>query len=304
MAIKRPLPRTNAMKRTQTRFSIGQAATLATLIEASVPKPGNVHRGADFEDLSFYDFLTSAVAIGPTMERAADGASLGTTVLAAVEATRRVSASNVNLGTILLIAPLAKVPRDQSLRSGIAGILSGLDADDARQVYEAIRLARPGGMGRVDEADIYGPAPDDLLAAMRLAAARDLVARQFTNNFAEVLDFVAPALERLLKSGWTLPDTVVRVFLQTLAAFPDSLIARKCGPELAAQAAARAAAILQAGRAGDEPYQQALADFDFWLRADGHRRNPGTTADLIAAGLFALLREGIIELPFRFYPST
>ena len=25
------------------------------------------------------------------------------------------------------------------------------------------------------------------------------------------------------------------------------------------------------------------AEYDFWLRADGHRRNPGTTADVIAA---------------------
>ena len=43
----------------------------------------------------------------------------------------------------------------------------------------------------------------------------------------------------------------------------------------------------------------ALADLDFWLRSDGHRRNPGTTADLIAAGLFAALREHQIALPFR-----
>jgi triphosphoribosyl-dephospho-CoA synthetase len=28
------------------------------------------------------------------------------------------------------------------------------------------------------------------------------------------------------------------------------------------------------------------------LRADGHRRNPGATADLIAAALFVALREG------------
>ena len=51
-----------------------------------------------------------------------------------------------------------------------------------------------------------------------------------------------------------------------------------------------------AGLPGDDAYRSAVADFDFWLRADGHRRNPGTTADLIAAGLFVLLREGRLEL--------
>ncbi|MEE3219413.1 MAG: triphosphoribosyl-dephospho-CoA synthase, partial [Planctomycetota bacterium] len=46
-------------------FSIGQCATLACLWEVTIPKPGNVHRGADFEDLTFADFLASAVAIAP-----------------------------------------------------------------------------------------------------------------------------------------------------------------------------------------------------------------------------------------------
>ncbi|RLS43832.1 MAG: hypothetical protein DWH81_01915, partial [Planctomycetota bacterium] len=36
----------------------------------------------------------------------------------------------------------------------------------------------------------------------------------------------------------------------------------------------------------------ALREFDIWLRADAHRRNPGTTADAIAATLFAGLRDG------------
>ena len=42
-----------------------------------------------------------------------------------------------------------------------------------------------------------------------------------------------------------------------------------------------------------------LDKFDAWLRADGHRRNPGTTADLIAATLFAALRDGLINSPTR-----
>ncbi|HIN54128.1 MAG TPA: triphosphoribosyl-dephospho-CoA synthetase, partial [Planctomycetes bacterium] len=50
--------------------SLGQMATLACLLEVSAPKPGNVHRGADFEDLTFYDFQTSAVAIGPVFDQA------------------------------------------------------------------------------------------------------------------------------------------------------------------------------------------------------------------------------------------
>ncbi len=52
-------------------LSTGQCATLACLLEATAPKPGNVHRGADFEDLSFGDFLVAATMISPAMEAAA-----------------------------------------------------------------------------------------------------------------------------------------------------------------------------------------------------------------------------------------
>jgi len=77
------------------------------------------------------------------------------------------------------------------------------------------------------------------------------------------------------------------------------LIARKCGSEEAREASDRAAAVLECGGPRDELYRNELAEFDFWLRMCGHRRNPGTTADLIAAGLFALLRDGLMSPPFR-----
>ena len=65
-------------------LSIGQCATLACLLEVTAPKPGNVHRGADFEDVTFVDFVASAVAIGPAMEHAVRS-GVGAAVLDAVE---------------------------------------------------------------------------------------------------------------------------------------------------------------------------------------------------------------------------
>lgn len=284
-------------------FTLGQLAGLACLWEVSASKPGNVHRAADFEDLSFVDFAASAVAIAPAFDAAAGGARLGDIVLAAVRATRDAVATNTNLGSVLLMAPLAMAASKahNSLRDGVASVLRSLDADDSRMVYESIRLATPGGMGRVEEADIAGEAPEDLLFAMRLAADRDLVARQYINDFSEVFEVVLPALGEGLDRGWPLGQTIVRSQLRLMADFPDSLIARKCGPAVARQAATMAAATLAVGQPNEEPYERALADFDFWLRSDGHRRNPGTTADLLAAGLFAALLTGIIKLPVRFY---
>ncbi|HEX4146261.1 MAG TPA: triphosphoribosyl-dephospho-CoA synthase [Pirellulales bacterium] len=277
-------------------LAIGECAALATLLEATAHKPGNVHRGADFEDVTYPEFVAAGIAIAPVLDTAIDR-PLGATILAAVEATRRVTRRNTNLGTILLLAPLAAVPRPQSLADGVAAVLGRLSADDARNCYAAIRLAAPGGLGHVEQADVASTPPSDLLAAMRLAADRDLVARQYAENFRQVFESVVPWLVADLDAGIATFDAIVHVHLRLMSEFPDSLIGRKCGAAVARRSANLAAATLAAGPIGSDAYYDALNDLDFWLRSDGHRRNPGTTADLLAAGLFVLLREGIMKEP-------
>lgn len=255
---------------------IGLCAQLACLLEATARKPGNVHRAADFVDTHFLDFLFSAAAIAPVLDRAASQ-SVGETILEAVRATRGVTATNTNLGIILLLAPLAAA----SDVASVGDVLRATTVDDARSVYAAIRLASPGGLGRTGEQDVATEPTVTLLDAMRLAADRDGVARQYATDFTDVL-------AASLATDRPLEDAIVRLHLQLLAARPDTLIARKCGDAVAAEASFRAAACLSGA---------SLAEFDAWLRADGHRRNPGTTADLVTACLFVALRRGIIQLP-------
>jgi len=285
----------NAAKTEQ--LSIGQCATLACLLEVNAPKPGNVHRAADFDDATLNDFAASAVAIGPLLEQAA-AAGVGATVLRCVQATRLVARTNTNMGAILLLTPLACVPRDASLELGIRKVLAALTPEDARDVYTAIGLAQPGGLGETAEMDVRGPPPDSLLAAMQAAAGRDAVARQYVTDFAHVLGDVAPRIVAGVDDGLPLPLALVHTHVQLLAERGDSLIARKCGDEINRQCVARAGRVLQSGSPREENYHAALSDLDFWLRSDGRRRNPGTTADLIAAALFACLRDGRIAPPF------
>ncbi len=163
-------------------LSIEQCIALACFFEATAPKPGNVHRGSDFEDLTYPALVTSGIVIAPIL--AARTAGVGATILAAVRATREAVGTNSNLGMVLLLAPLAAVPREQHLPEGVAVVLEKLDHGDAELVYEAIRLARPGGMGTVPQDDVSGDAPDSLLAAMRGAADRDLIAGNTPRDFA------------------------------------------------------------------------------------------------------------------------
>lgn len=285
------------LARNHRRFSIGQCATLACLLEVNAPKPGNVHRAADFDDATLNDFAASAVVIGPILERAASF-PLGEIVLRCVEATRQVSATNTNLGTILLLAPLAAVPRDVELAKGIGDALDALTPDDASNVYAAIRLARPGGLGESSAMDVHSTPPESLLDAMRTSAPRDMVAAEYAGGFARTLERVVPLIVAARSKNISLPNAIIHVQVQLLAEQGDSLIERKSGEITNGLCIARANRVLQAGSPGDDNYQAALADFDFWLRSDGRRRNPGATADLIAAGLYVCLRDELISPPF------
>lgn len=282
--------------RTDPSMSMGQCATTACLLEVTAPKPGNVHRGADFEDVTFLDFALSAVAIGPIFDQASN-LSVGQLILQAIEATRRVVNTNTNLGLMLLMAPLAKIDAAEGFEQGITRVLSKLTSQDSADVYQAIGIAKPGGMGKVAQHDVAAAPPSSLLEAMALAAERDLIAKQYAGNFAE-LKAVVNQLLAVYLSARSLMAAIVNAHVWQMGEHPDSLIARKCGVAISTQSAAFASRVLESGVPGEEAYENAISDLDFWLRSDGHKRNPGTTADLIGAALFWLLRTGKLSPPF------
>src|SRR5215208_8336949 len=91
----------------RTSDSVAGAAQLACVLEVSAEKPGNITPSHEFHDTSYEDMLRSGVAVGPELARAGER-GVGETVLAVVEASRRVAPANTNLGIALLLAPLAK----------------------------------------------------------------------------------------------------------------------------------------------------------------------------------------------------
>jgi triphosphoribosyl-dephospho-CoA synthase len=279
-------------------LSKGLCVQLACIWEATARKPGNVHCGRDFDDLGYLDFLLSAAAVAPILETAQQR-SVGETIRHAVEATRRVVRTNTNLGIVLLLAPLAAAPDSGDLRHKVEQILQSLTQQDAAEVYQAIRLANPGGMGQAPEQDVREEPTQTLREVMALAADRDLIARQYANGFRQVFEDGVPALRQGLELVGSLETAIIRCHLHLMALHPDSLIARKRGPAEAEEAARRARQVLEAGWPERAVGQYQLADLDAWLCDRGHTRNPGTTADLVTACLFVLLRQGNISLPVQ-----
>ena len=279
-----------------TGVEIAWAAQLACLFEVSVEKPGNVSPRGGFIDARFEDFAASAVAIGPAL-RDAGLATVGETIARAAADTRRLVATNTNLGMILLLAPLARaaarLEAGGDLRATLGRVLADLTVQDARLAYAAIRAASPAGMGEVDRHDV---GEDDvtvtLREAMDAAGERDSIAREYVTDFEITFTLGAGTLRRCWQDGAAFSDAVVTAFLTILSEVPDTLIARKNGAAAAEDVSRRAARVLAVGGSLSEQGRARLAELARELGDAAHALNPGTTADLVAASLFVFLTEG------------
>lgn len=279
-----------------TGVEIAWAAQLACLFEVSVEKPGNVSPRGGFIDARFEDFVASAVAIGPAL-RDAGQATVGETIARAAADTRRLVATNTNLGMILLLAPLARaaarLEAGGDLRAALGRVLADLTVQDARLAYAAIRTASPAGMGEVDRHDV---GEDDvavtLREAMDAARERDSIAREYVTDFEITFALGAGTLRRCWQDGAAFSEAVVTAFLTILSDVPDTLIARKNGAAAAEDVSRRAARVLAVGGSVSEQGRARLAELARELGDAAHALNPGTTADLVAASLFVFLTEG------------
>jgi triphosphoribosyl-dephospho-CoA synthase len=278
-----------------TPLTIGQLAQTACVWEVMARKAGNVCPGREFPDLTVDDFLKSAGAIAPVLDEAPHH-PLGVTILRCIEETRKVVNTNTNLGIVLLLAPLASVPLDQPLEQGIAQLLARTTVEDARNVYAAIRLAKPGGLGEVKEQDVHHEPTLPLREVMALAKDRDLIARQYVTDFKAIKN-VTSKLARLVTQYGNLERAIVEIQLDLLGRVGDDLIRRKLGEK---ECGYKNRALQVASNMNTPHGPQDFNRFDAFLRADNHQRNPGTTADLIAASLFVALREKQIALDTPF----
>lgn len=259
--------------------------------ELDALKPGNVHVHRAGHGMVVEDFETAAEAAGPWI--AAPGLGVGARINQAVAAAMAAAGCNTNLGILLLCVPLAAaalLDLPAMLKQRTARVLAGLDVDDAREVFTAIRRANPGGLGTTDAQDVASAPTIPLLDAMRLAADRDRIARAYVTGFAEVFEFGLPALTAARRATKTEPHAITHLHMAFLAAAPDSHIARKSGMPVAEQVRRQAEALTH-HIAKAEP-MAATADLHAFDRELKERRlNPGTTADFVVATLFAAALE-------------
>ncbi|MEN9725769.1 MAG: hypothetical protein RL434_135, partial [Pseudomonadota bacterium] len=207
-------------------------------------KPGNVSIARAGHGMRARDFLASAALAAPLLVD--HGRPLGQRIREAAEATASGVGCNTNLGILLLSAPLLAAGRTGSAAQGLAEplqtVLHATTVEDAAEVYAAIRVAKPAGLGAAPAQDVHRMPTLSLREVMALAAERDQVAAQYANGYQAVLALGLPLLRASLQAGNLLSRAVTDCYLGLLSALEDSHIARKRGraTALAVQAEARA----------------------------------------------------------------
>jgi triphosphoribosyl-dephospho-CoA synthase len=296
---------------------ISNCLELAMLLEVIVPKPGNVTPTASFEGTRIEHFLASAVAVESSFEKAARrGTAISENKLSisqvgiggiikdcAEDINAWQKGGNTLLGTVMLFVPLAvaagMTPAGKKfvfdfyrLRENLRLAVESTTAEDAVNLYEAIDVAKPSGLGGAPDLDVTNPLSktrlleDDvsLFDVFKIAEDYDEICSEWVRNYPITFDLAYPYLTAQLERG-DLNTAVVHTFLRILSVHPDTFIARKAGVEKAREVSSDAKITLELGGLETTEGRETILKLDGKLRAFGNQLNPGTTADLTAAAL-------------------
>ncbi|NJE76320.1 triphosphoribosyl-dephospho-CoA synthase [Thermococcus sp. ES12] len=290
------------------RWRIIRAFTLGPLLEAALPKPGNVSRFRDFDDLTFYHFLfaeTSVLGVYyeaiKTAELLRKGilepreAGIGELIKRAVQASREAQDANPNFGIIALSIPLIMglgIGRNMlDAREKAKLLIDESTVRDTMELYRAIRIANPKGIPSGVKYDVYS---DDsfrelfqdginLARLAEISCEREMIFCEWLREY-ELSYSTFGRLYELIKE-FPLEEAVLRAFLELLARNIDTLIVRKAGIEEARLVQENAGKVLE-GKMGIE-------EFDAFMREKGDLRNPGSLADIMAVSLSLLVLRGL-----------
>ena len=278
---------------------IAKIAQIASALEVSgYPKPGNVHRTRDYDDMVFEDFIISGIVIGDTIREACSDVDvenplLGKYILQAVDETDRWIKNNTNLGIVMMTTPIAVAAaisdNFDEIRQNVVKLMANTSVDDACDLYDAINIADAGGMGDQDEYDVASDNAKQELRdnnqtmydVLKISAPWDMLAREMTSDMPAVFELGYPTYHKL-KEDKSLNDACVLTFLTILSEVPDTLISRKYGSDEALKISMMTRDLLKLKDADD--FAEKLQEFDDYLYDNGY--NPGTTADLTAASIF------------------
>jgi triphosphoribosyl-dephospho-CoA synthase len=210
----------------------------------------------------------------------------------------------------LVVATGATVTQDdgystKATQKWLKKITTNTSVEDTQNLYKAFHLVRSKNP-RVEESPSWTEAhrrydidnPDvmsnihednvTLQELFKMSADVDEISGEWANYFELTLSQVFPYLDKVADSLENLEEGIVQTFVWLLSLRPDGLIAKKAGEKRAEEIRALAERTMKAWNQDTGPLEL-MKTLDDELRREGNLLNPGTTADLVSAGIFCKL---------------
>ncbi|HIQ39033.1 MAG TPA: hypothetical protein EYH53_03390 [Methanothermococcus okinawensis] len=283
-------------------WDIMKSSQIACSLEVSSFKPGNVHRYRDFSDIKYHHFLTSGIAFGDVIYKAAqDNGNIGRYIKMAVIQSRKWSPSNANLGIIMLHVPIAMGAGNidnfdsDRLKEEMIYLSRNTTVEDSLNVYDAINIAMPNLNPPKRGPDVKsGEAKQRLIEenltlyeVFKISSEWDNISKEWCEGFKISFEGYE-LLKYYYREDRDINWAVTKTYIHLLSKYPDTLIARKNNLEVSREVSRIAKKIKENGFKKED-----IEKFDTYLSKDGNRLNPGTTADIVAASLMIFLLDRI-----------
>jgi triphosphoribosyl-dephospho-CoA synthase len=140
--------------------------------------------------------------------------------------------------------------------------------------------------------------------AMRFAAARDPLAREYARGFEVSRELARPALLAALSRADSARGALVQAYIEVLAEVPDLDVTERAGRREAEDVSRMAHGVLKAGGVHSRRGLEGLANLDGLLRADPRLAPSATESPVIAAAFLITLEYGPGSLSSRLRPAT
>ena len=300
--------------------------TLSSLLElAGWPKIGNVHRTRDFAQTTFEHFLAGISAIQPSffslckrinekVQSKEDNLSVIQLGLFYKQSTKDMmdwqSGGNVLLGHILILAPLFSAAAI-CIKFGLRGlnefkfmvnrVIEDATIEDTINLYKAMKICTPGGLGTIEKYDIYNDNAFEQLREDKITLKKifqfsmdyDLISKEYATGFKIIIDKGLPYLFNTFIQTNNINETIVNTFLYILSEYPDTLIIRKTDKKSAQDVSNLALKILKYKGISTKKGLKLALKYDKKVQRKNGLLNPGTTADILTGIVFCALIFGL-----------
>ncbi|NKQ38258.1 MAG: fumarate hydratase [Methanosarcinales archaeon] len=308
---------------------IAKCAQLAMVLEVSAhPKPGNVDRTDDYKDTKYEHFLASSISIYDVIKDASQNDRfIGKSINNAVDlSTSWQNGGNTHFGAFILLIPIAMasgnlIKREElfSIKEFQRGVLikdillnaheivKKTDIGDAIEFYKAftsievkVNTVKEFDLKQSDSIISLSEKNMSLYDLMEISKGYDMIANEWVNGFnkcAECAKIIIDGMGQMgifKKYNLNINEVIVYTFLFILANNRDTFIQTKFDIETADFVSNQALNIitkLHENKFDFDSTYPSIQKFDDELLFK--KINPGSTADIVIAGLFIALMKGI-----------